>query len=249
MTRQERKEFNYWKIRRIVNGKLEKQCSVCQQWKEETIENYYLMNKSKPELGYTASCRKCATDKSIERRYEDIEQTRKNDLRYYYDNKDKCFARMNNYKTKNKEAWKKYFASYLKTIPDKLKVYYEKRKIKNHKISDKEWNGCKEYFGNACAYCGLPLEEHYRVYAGETVRSDLHKEHVIDDGRNDIKNCIPSCLSCNTSKHKKTLNEFYNPCNPNYTYERYYKIYLWLRYDYKKYITKKRYYKKKPNKI
>lgn len=63
MTREERKQYNFWLTRREVNGVIEKQCSICRDWKEETLDNFYLMNKSKPELGYSASCRKCLTDK------------------------------------------------------------------------------------------------------------------------------------------------------------------------------------------
>jgi len=65
----------------------------------------------------------------------------------------------------------------------------------------------------------------------------------IDNGKNDLRNCVPSCYSCNSQKNKKTLNEFYNPENPNYTYEQYYKIYQWIRYDYKNHILPKRRYK------
>jgi len=245
LTRNERKEYNYWLTRRKINNTIEKRCSVCQVWKEESINNYYMVNKSKPELGYTPACRICLTDKSIERRHKDIEKTRKNDLKYYYGHKDICFVRMNNYKTKNEEEWRLYYKGYLLNNKDKTRGYTQKRKVKNHKISKKEWIACKLYFGNCCAYCGLPLNKHTRIYAGKIQKCDLNKEHVIDDGRNDIKNCIPSCGSCNFSKHKKTLNEFYNPTNKDYTYERYYKIYMWLRYDCKKYIQKKKYYKRR----
>jgi hypothetical protein len=75
---------------------------------------------------------------------------------------------------------------------------------------------------------------------GKLVLMDLHKEHVIHNGRKDLKNCVPSCQSCNDKKWKFTLNEWYNKDNPVYAYERYHKIYVWLRYDYKKYIQKRK---------
>ena len=116
---------------------------------------------------------------------------------------------------------------------------YQKRK-KKHRLSKQEWKSCKEYFNNECAYCGLPIEEHFRKYAGKLQKIDFHKEHVIDDGRDDIKNCIPSCQICNSSKRESSLNTWYNQENPNYTRERYLKIYNWIRYDCKKYIEKKK---------
>ena len=72
---------------------------------------------------------------------------------------------------------------------------------------------------------------------------DFHKEHVVDEGKNDLRNCIPSCNKCNSQKNTNSLNNWYNITNPNYTYERYCKIYQWIRYDHKKYIMPKRRYK------
>jgi len=143
-------------------------------------------------------------------------------------------------KQRNKDEWRLYYKEYLLGNKDKTRGYTQKRKVKNHKISKKEWEDAKNYFNNSCSYCGLPASEHSRIYSGKIQKCDLHKEHVIDDGRNDLKNCIPSCARCNSSKHTKTLNEFYNPSNPDYTYERYHKIYMWMRYDSKKYIKQKK---------
>jgi hypothetical protein len=71
-------------------------------------------------------------------------------------------------------------------------------------------------------------------------KQDLHKEHLIDCGRNDLKNCVPSCKSCNSEKHTDSLNNWYNSNNPKYTVEKYLKIYLWIRFECKKYIKRKR---------
>ncbi|RNB59424.1 hypothetical protein EDM57_04590 [Brevibacillus gelatini] len=81
----------------------------------------------------------------------------------------------------------------------------------------------------------MTYEEH-KIAEGQ----DLHKEHVIHDGRNDLKNCVPSCRSCNSEKNTRTLNDWYNKNNPKYTYERYFRIYQWMRYDCLKFIKKKR---------
>lgn len=51
---------------------------------------------------------------------------------------------------------------------------------------------------------------------------------------------LPSCQSCNSKKNRKTINEFLK-CNDNngFNYKRYHKIYLWIRYDCKKYKKQK----------
>ncbi len=49
---------------------------------------------------------------------------------------------------------------------------YQKRK-KKHRLSKQEWKSCKEYFNNECAYCGLPIEEHFRKYAGKLQKIDF----------------------------------------------------------------------------
>jgi len=128
---------------------------------------------------------------------------------------------------------------------DKQKVYTIKRKPKKHIIYDEEWNDCKNFFNQRCAYCGLPIEDHYIRYGGKYsyTQQDLQKDHTIFDGKNDLSNCIPGCKSCNISKGEKSLNDWYNQLNPNYTYEKYHQIFLWLKYEYKKHIMPKRRYK------
>ncbi len=110
---------------------------------------------------------------------------------------------------------------------------------KKHEITKNEWELCKEYFVYKCAYCGLPIEEHYNQYKGEIRLTDFHKEHVNHDGSNDLSNCIPSCKNCNSEKHTSTLEEWYNKENENFTEERLEKILNWLNNDYIKYLDTK----------
>jgi len=57
------------------DGVPEKRCTQCEEWKEETLDNFYMINKSTPERGLTPQCKECIKDKaiyrleSIERRY------------------------------------------------------------------------------------------------------------------------------------------------------------------------------------
>lgn len=155
-------------------------------------------------------------------RKDNPEAAKANDIRY-----DHTERRLEKRRERSRIAvasgWSK---SWQRNNKDKLLEYKMNRGNKFHKISTKEWSYCKEYFNYECAYCGMHESVHKQAY-----KQQLHKEHVIHDGRNDIKNCIPSCRVCNSSKHTSTLSEWYNINNPNYTRERYLKIYEWLRYD------------------
>lgn len=114
----------------------------------------------------------------------------------------------------------------------RFKGYSEFRMLhKKHDISKEEWNDCKEYFNHSCAYCGVHVNLHYRNYKGTLQKIDLHKEHVDHNGANDITNCIPSCINCNSQKWTFTLEEWYNDSNENYTYERLNKIKTWIKYS------------------
>jgi len=107
-----------------------------------------------------------------------------------------------------------------------MKEQREKRKEKKHDIDDEEWGYCLEYFNNSCAYCEMTWEEHFVTYG-----QDLHKEHIIHDGRNDIKNCVPSCRVCNSEKKLESFNNWFNIENEKYKRIRYLRIYKWLRFD------------------
>jgi len=60
---------------------------------------------------------------------------------------------------------------------------------------------------------------------------DLHKEHIDDNGKDDLSNCIPSCKSCNSSKWKFDFEDWYKK-QKFFTEERYNKIIKWLKEDY-----------------
>ncbi len=248
----EKKIKNYNKTRKIINGTMYKKCSSHHKYFPNEEDNWFPLNEKyfykwdRSPDGFNARCIKCSIKYARKRREEHGDIVRKNEKKGYYKTKEKHLETIRNYQNKNngvKQHIKDYQKDYRQTNPEMIRKYSKKRAKKKHIIEDSEWNACKNFFGNACAYCGLPIEEHYMTRNDKIIKCDLHKDHVIDIGRNDIKNCIPSCSSCNDIKKKKTLNQFYNSNNPNYTYERYHKIYLWIRYEYKKYIIPKRRYK------
>lgn len=68
--------------------------------------------------------------------------------------------------------------------------------------SSVSWSDLKEAFNNECAYCGK----------SQDVAGPLQQEHIIPfncDGEYTLGNIIPACKSCNTSKGKKNMSEWY----------------------------------------
>lgn len=123
-----------------------------------------------------------------------------------------------------------------------------------HNITDKvsfeltmeEWESCKKFFNYECAYCGMTQEEHYIKFG-----TDLHRDHFENWGRNDLSNCIPSCLACNSSKKRHDFYEWYKERdNGGFDQDRIKRIEDWLHDEYIKYIVvNDNGIRKKPKKI
>lgn len=102
-----------------------------------------------------------------------------------------------------------------------------------HNITDYEWEECKNYFNYRCAYCGIAIEDYEKQY-----HKDFSKEHVINNGANDLSNCVPACNNCNMSKRDKDFETWYKEQSFYFVGE-YWKIKKWLKFDYKKIISPK----------
>lgn len=254
MNRKELQQMNYEKKHKEVDGVVYKQCSIHKEYSPNDendwfpcTEEYFHKNKSSPD-GLYPYCKTCNSKKNSE---------------WSKNNHDKklIYWRKEYGTPKRRESYRRcsknqresgYRKEWEQNNPDKMKKYQENRKQHgNHKITTKEWKSCKDYFNNQCAYCGLPLNQHYNKYKGEVRLTDFHKEHVNHEGANDLSNCIPSCKTCNTSKHQFNMEEWYKS-NHNFNEERLDKIYKWLEEDYKLYYIepkprKKYTYKDKTN--
>jgi hypothetical protein len=218
LTREERKQHNYWLIHKVENDVLYRQCFCCNEWFPETIEYFYMQNKSKPKLGFTGVCRVCNIKKSVNWVKNNKEQYEINRKRYNQTEKYKEWRKKKN--EKQKENRKKWFEKF----PWKNQQYQNNRDLhKKHSIKNKEWVGCKEFFNHKCCYCGISEEEHFNKY-----KQKLHKDHAINEGSNGIENCLPSCKSCNSKKWKTDWYDWYTENNKNFNQERYEKICEWL---------------------
>jgi hypothetical protein len=217
----------YEETHKFINGIIHKLCSDCNEWLP--LADKFYKNKSAQD-GYNPYCKNCTKKRSKQWQKENheryLEICRK-------DNKSKD-RKLQFKKNQERLREKGYHISYYENNKEQFSEYGKNRRThKTHKITDEEWKACKEYFNNSCAYCGLPIEEHLVKYKRKVIHSDFHKEHVDDNGANDISNCVPSCKICNSSKHTICLEEWYNEDNPNFTQERLDKIHNWLNEDYK----------------
>jgi hypothetical protein len=253
----EKKYVKYKNKHKIIDNQEYKLCPDCNEWFLMNEENFKVQPSQKD--GYSSRCKPCQESYSHNRYMKNRDKEIEKSKEYVKNNRDKHNERNKQayhsnrwgYKDSVREAQRKrrrngkyneWLNNTVAGINTKIKIN-QLQKEKKHEIYDIEWSKCKQYFNNQCAYCGLPAEEHYKPYKNELKLYDLHRDHVIHMGKNDLSNCIPSCDSCNTGKHDKTINQWYNINNPIFDRERYLKIYQWLRYDYKKYIMPKRRFK------
>lgn len=147
---------------------------------------------------------------------KDHEKYLKNKIQHYKhsiiwnkNNKDKVMS----YKKKYKHSERGKEVSLLGT---------QKRRVLKmslpYNYSVEEWNKCKEYFNNTCAYCGNEVK--------------LTQDHWIPlskGGEYTKDNIICACLSCNSSKRDYNPFEWYIK-QPFYSKEREQKILKYLNY-------------------
>lgn len=211
-----------------------KKCNICNEIKDESDFYQYNVKNSKgiPHLYIQPYCKSCCKQKHMDWYRRNKEKAK---ISYdLYNNSDIGRARSKENSRRRRENGS--YAKYQQSHSKEMKEYRLNREShKTHNISKEEWEECKKYFNYQCAYCGLSLEDHYIKYKQEIRKSDFHKEHVINDGANNLSNCVPSCKVCNSLKHDLELEEWYRK-QSFFSEEKLNKIYKWLNEDYKQYI-------------
>jgi hypothetical protein len=228
------RKIPYEENHRIINGELQKKCNKHdiyfpneEPWFLCTEEFFYTTDKNKTD-GLHPECKRCGSKhayKNLKDRHGEEKHRLLNKIRDATPERKKQMRA--NGKRQRESGYQK---EYQQKNPEKIRQYTENRK------NPKEWIACKNYFGNTCAYCGLPILEHYFTRKGVTKLGDFHKEHKDHDGANDLSNCLPSCGSCNDKKWKHPFDEWYTPDNPIFSQDRLNKILKWVNEDYKLYI-------------
>ncbi len=230
-----RKTLSFIQTYKKINGVIHKFCSRHEEWLEMN-ETYFYRNKSSKIDGLNPYCKEYSKQKVAEYREENWDHYLDIAREYYrneYNNNPKLHERHKRGEDKRREEGK--LSEWQRKNPDKVKSNNIKRKNKKHQISKKEWSDCKDYFDNRCAYCGLKIEDHWGKRKGIAKLYDFHKDHVDDQGSNRLDNCIPSCKSCNSSKHQTNIIEWYSK-QKFHSEQRLEKIKTWLMNDYKLHI-------------
>lgn len=205
-----------------------KHCNKCGNDYPKTEEYFYKQKTRHGTITLKSECKKCTKKAYKEWRKNNPDKVKENCKRQSSKKERKIYVRR--YAKEQRENG--YQKKYQQNNPDKMKIYNQRRQHKKHKITKQEWLACKNYFNNECAYCGLSIENHFRKFKGKLQKIDFHKEHVNHFGADDLSNCVPSCMSCNSHKWEFLLKEWYNKDNINFTKERLDKIYKWISNDY-----------------
>lgn len=247
--KQERTQKLYNEQHKIENGEVYKRCNSHKEffpnedeWSPCT-EEYFYKNKINGLDGLYPYCKKCSIKKMQGWRKDNPEKYKLDNAEYKKNHHEEVIEFTKNWRKENDQHVKDYIKQYQLDNTEKLRGYGLNRAIKNHDITSTEWISCKEYFKNEegiyiCAYCGLPITEHYNMRKGISKLFDLHKEHVDDDGLNDLSNCVPSCVSCNSQKWNFDMEEWYQQ-QDFFSNDRLNKIYKWINEDCKQFYIEK----------
>jgi 5-methylcytosine-specific restriction endonuclease McrA len=226
-------------------GELQKKCIIHNIYSPEDksswfscTEEYFYKNKMNSIDGLHPWCKQCSSKKAQQNQDNNPERYMWYRLKYQKTEKGNKVLHSELKILRNKGWFDEYYADH----PDQFKMYRETRKAKEHDISNKEWRSCQDYFKNeqgerCCAYCGLPISQHYIQYRKKIILGNFHKEHVINNGANNLSNCVPSCRDCNDLKHKSDLNDWYKEGNPVYDPNKLNKILKWINEDWKKFYA------------
>lgn len=210
----------YWHRQKRSKDGFKARCKECikedyQENREHILQqkkDYYQENKIgilEKDKAYYQNNR----EKILERNNKYYQNNKKEILEqvkeYYQANKEKIAEYKKQYSQKNKEKIREhnrqYYNTYYQLNKEKYIINDQKRRARKaqlpNTLTTEEYENTLEYFNHSCAYCGCELN-----------KDNHHMEHVVPvskGGGTTQKNIIPSCASCNSSKHTKTLADFY----------------------------------------
>ena len=161
--------------------------------------------------GLDSTCKDCRRAYDKERYSDKREELLEQKKEYYRKNSDKIKARSKKYYWENTEKYRDAYNKWQKENTVARRIINERRRTREENsvanLSEKEWNKIKSYFLDSCAYCGVSEKDHLKI-RGER----LHHEHIVplsNGGSYTKDNVIPACRSCNSSKGKNDLFDWY----------------------------------------
>lgn len=176
-------------------------CTVCKE--KKPITRFYKRGNG----GFYNYCKDCQSE-SFERY---VQQNREEYLRRkresYQRNRDKAIKYFKQYNIKNSQNNVERARVWRKENPDRyreLNRQAQQRRMARSKqliddFTNEEWEDCKMYFENKCAYCGKDTD-------------NLTQDHFIPlskDGHYTKTNILPVCGNCNSQKSNTDFIEWY----------------------------------------
>lgn len=198
---------------------LDKAAATSRKWSKANPEKV----KAKAKEWYITNTEKA---RDSNRKWNEANPGRRSAIskEWYIANPDKACAASVKWQKSNPEKVRSSARAWRKNNKDKVQLGKLKRRTLKNKLpstlTDAEWGKCKNVFDNKCAYCGSDEN---------TITLD-HFHPLSKGGELSVKNAIPSCQSCNSSKGTKTFFEWY-PKYKHYSKERESKIIEYLNYQ------------------
>lgn len=186
----------YFRPRKDRKSGFRAECKECEKsYNKQDRPNYYFSHLSKDKMEVKGSLKLHSKNRFNRSEYMKA-----------YIKSENGKARFESYKNREwfKESKKRRDKKYKNSEKGHEKVLISNAKRKNQKIgvdanfSIKDWEFCKTFFNNKCAYCGINDIEHQDHFKALSRGGGYTKDNI-----------IPACTSCNCSKNNKDFFEWY----------------------------------------
>lgn len=194
-------------------------CVGCEINKD--LSEFSKLKQSKDGLRY--KCKQCSSEYNKEWGLKNPQRNAEINKEWHMKNADLISKRRKERYYKNRETellsnklWR-YKNKDKKVIITQRRDANKKRASNTFTLAD--WNNCKNYFNNKCAYCGK--------------KSFLEQDHFVslsNGGGYDKDNIVTACKSCNSSKNAHSFFDWY-PQHRCYSIVRERKILKYLNYE------------------
>ena len=167
---------------------------------EKSLNEFYKHKDTKD--GFRSQCKTCTLAACKIYRQNNPEKCKQIVRAWYQKNTERNSQTNKKWYKKNLERRKRTVKSWRKNNPEKCRCLGARRRAlklnAQGSFTTQEWLDLKESHGNRCLCCGKPECE-----------CKLTIDHIVPlskGGSNSIDNLQPLCLSCNSSKHTKTID-------------------------------------------
>lgn len=174
---------------------MNKQCTKCKEIFDITL---FCIDKT-ARGGRHPWCRSCRSRKRMEwyRTHKDMHHKSYNE--WYARNQPEQRQRIRTWHSENKEWMRNYLREWNKNNPDKVREYGAVRdeRLKGD-FTVAEWREIKKFYKYTCLSC-LRKEPEIKL-------SVDHVVPIVEGGKHTKSNIQPLCISCNSTKWRKTID-------------------------------------------